>query len=616
MAAFFLATSFLLAGCSGGDTPEAREKADISRIKSALKRGETVSEIPYRIFLLREAYESAAQLESKWPDSEKVPAFLKEYRVLLDRVPDKVYALSRQSRDFDSFLWAIDHSVKIDTQHSELLAFWKMGKQWRDYFVSEYPEKSLSIFMSEAVDDYSIRFFNQYAEAFKASGYRLEFPLEKTEFNARYCHFIADMIEQSMKKGDEERIGFLIDNMPPYGSVVYIDLYTVKTMQALGDYVCHDLKNEVLACKLVGLGYDMGRIDLARTGFGTDFVQALENHPEHAVLRVLKLNEWRGALSAEETGFLLALTDPYLRIVHPLHIDEAIETSVKKANTEDAVRLIELREELKPLTPHDYGQLLGWSLEYNNRAVFDYVKKRSDKLDIFTLDLSQLAESQTLFRLYAPTILKKIYRTMDREPKSDGTTFGRIHDLLINNNPDAVLYIVENHDFGNAWTAATDGRTLLMDVCEGGNLKAAKYLVEKKGADVHAHTGYIEMQTSIFGRSESAEGRLTPLFFAAKSGNGELIEYLAAKGADVNARSGYGATPLMHAVDAGHLEAVKTLIALGAKVNAAMNSSLTPKELGDAGLGRYDEISNAYRRARKNDDQEMLDLLKRAGARP
>ncbi len=614
MAAFFLAASFLLTGCSERDTPEAREKADISRIKSSLKRGETVSEVPYRIFLLREAYENAAQLESKWPDSEKVPAFLEKYADPLDRVPDKVYALSRQARDYDSFIWAINHSAKVDTQHAELLAFWKMGKQWRDYFISEYPEKSLPIFMSEAVDDYSIRFFNQYAEAFKASGYRLVFPLEKTEFNARFCHFIADMIEQSMKKQEKERIKFLIDKVPAYDSIVYIDLYTTQTMQALGDYVCHILKDEELACKLVGLGYDMGRIDLAQTGFGADFFQALEANPEQAILHVLKLNEWQGALSAEETDFLLALPDPSLRLVHPFHIAEAIETSVKNANTEDAIRLIEFREGLKPLTPHDYGQLLGWSLEYNNRAVFDYVKERSDKLDIFTLELSQLAESQTLFRLYAPTILKKIYPTMDREPKSDGTTFGRIHDLLISNNPEAVLYIVKNHDFGNAWTEATDGRTLLMDVCEGGNLEAAKYLIEKKGADIHAHTGYIEMQTSIFGRSKSTEGKLTPMFFAAKSGNSELIEYLASKGANVNARSGYGATPLMHAVDSGHLEAVKTLISLRARVNATMNPALTLTELVE--IGAYEEISNAYRRARKNDDQEMLDVLKRAGARP
>ena len=614
MAALFLAAFFLLAGCSEKDTPEAQVKADISHIKSSLKKGGKVWEVPYRIFLLREAYESAAQLESKWPDSEKALAFLREYGDPLDRVPDKVYALSRQARDYDSFIWAINHSAKVDTQHAELLAFWKMGKQWRDYFISQYPEKSLSIFMSEAVDDYSIRFFNQYAEAFKASGYRLEFPLEKTEFNARFCHFIADMIEIAMKKEDTKRIGFLIDHMPPYGSVVYIDQYTVKTMQALGQYVCHNLGNEELACKLVGLGYDMGRIDLAQTGFGAGFIQALEENPEQAITRVLKLNEWRGELSAAEIDFLLALPDPALRLVHPLHIEEAIETLVKNANTEDAVRLIEFREELQPLTPHDYGELLGWSLEYNNRAVFDYVKERSDKLDVFSLDLAQLAESQTLFRLYAPTILKKIYRTMDREPKSDGTTFGRIHDLLVSNNPEAVLYIVKNHDFGDAWTAATDGRTLLMDVCEGGNLEAAKYLIERKGADIHAHTGYIELQTSVFGRSKSSEGKLTPMFFAAKSGNGELIRYLAAKGANVNARSAYGATPLMYAADSGHAEAVKTLIALRASVNATMNPGLTLKELVDIGV--YDEISNAYRRARKNDDPEILDILKRAGARP
>lgn len=203
---------------------------------------------------------------------------------------------------------------------------------------------------------------------------------------------------------------------------------------------------------------------------------------------------------------------------------------------------------------------------------------------------------------------------MDQTPQNDGTTFGRIQNLLVSNHPESVLYVVQNYDFGDAWAEATDGRTLLMDVCEGGNLEAAKYLIQQKGANVHAQTGYIELKVSIFGRNKSKEGRLTPLFFAAKSGNSELIEYLASRLVNVNDRSSYGATPLMYAVDHEHLEATKTLIALGAKVNMAMNTNLTPMELVD--LGRYDEISNAYRRAKKTGNQEILSVLKQAGARP
>jgi len=154
-------------------------------------------------------------------------------------------------------------------------------------------------------------------------------------------------------------------------------------------------------------------------------------------------------------------------------------------------------------------------------------------------------------------------------------------------------------------------------VCEGGNLEAAKYLVEKKRADVLAETGYMEVTVTLFGRSRAKEGRLTPMFFAAKGGNSELIEYLASKWANVNARSAFGATPLMYAVDSNHLEATKTLISLGSNVNATMDENLAASpELAEAELGDYTEISTAYRRARRNGNKEILDVLKKSGARP
>ena len=616
MAAFLLACPLFQTGCSRNHTPGVDAKTDMAIVKSTLKKARRARTRQGRTQLLRSAYDDAEELKTRWPDSEKVPSFLEKHGDELKSIPERVYELSMQTRDMESFKWAFERSTKDYTQHSELLKIWQMGKQWRDYFISEYPEKTLSIFMNEAVDNYSIRFFNQYIGDFKASGYRLEFPLEKTEFNARFCRFFAEMIKTAMQKEDTERIGFLIDHMPTRGSVPVIDPYTKKTMQNLGDYACHGLKDEALACELVGLGYDMNRIDLAKTGFGNSFTEALEANPEHAIIHVLKLNEWHGALSVEETAFLLTLPGPLLQSVHKLHIAEAIESSIKTANTENALQLVKTREEIQPLTPYDYDQLLGWSLEYKNRAVFDYVKTKCAQVNIYQLNLAQLAESPHLFRLYAPKILKKIYRSMDKRPRSDGTTFGRIHDLLITHHPESVLYVVKNHDFGDEWTEMTGGRTLLMDVCEGGNLEAAKYLVEEKGADVLAQTGYIEAKTTIFGRSRSTEGRLTPMFFAAKSGNSELIGYLGSKGANINARSGFGATPLMYAVSHEHPEAVKTLISLGANVNATMEENLNPSDLAEAELDAYPDISTAYRRAKRSGNEDILTVLEEAGARP
>ncbi|MEN7973470.1 MAG: ankyrin repeat domain-containing protein, partial [Verrucomicrobiota bacterium] len=130
-------------------------------------------------------------------------------------------------------------------------------------------------------------------------------------------------------------------------------------------------------------------------------------------------------------------------------------------------------------------------------------------------------------------------------------------------------------------------------------------------------TDYIESNITLFGRAKVKEGRLSPIFFAAQSGNSQLIEYLVSKRAKVNARSAFGATPLMYAVNNNQLEATKTLIALGADVNATMDEDLAASpELANAGLGNYEEISTAYRRAKKNGNEEILDVLRKAGARP
>ncbi len=643
----------LLSGCSKGSSEESTARGDFSAVKSTLRKARRSHDPQSRIALLRSAYENFQTLEARWAGFEKIPSSQKKYVDKLLQVPLQVYGLSMQTGDLDAFKWALARSVPLDTQYAELLKFWKLGRDWQDFILSKDPS-ALSIFMDMAVKENNAKFFNRHVGAFKASGYKVVFPLEKTEFNARFCRYIANRIDRTMRRNDTEELRFLIGHMPPLAAVVHIDWKTKETMQALGPYVCMELKDEALACKLVDLGYDMNRIDLAQTGFdvGGPFFQSLEAHPEYAVVHVLRLGEWVGSLSPEETAFLLAVPESALRPVNDLHIDEAIESSVRSADLDNAVRLIRFREQTRPLTRHDYDdllvwalesgsttdpriaiplihlrektyplthhdydKLLGWALEFGNTAVFDYVRQHSEKIDLFSINLNQLAGSPKLFVLYAPQIMQKIYPTMDRKPRRDGTTYGRIQALFSSHHPRAVLYIVRKYDLGENWKVVTDGRTLLMDVCEGGNLEAARYLVEQRGEDVRAHTGYIEITTSIFGRNRAKEGRLTPMFFAAKGDrDGRLIRYLASKLGSVNARSGFGATPLMHAVDSGNLVAAKTLIALGANVNARMNENLTSQEL--AGMGNYEEISTAYRRALKTGNQAMIQLLKEAGARP
>jgi hypothetical protein len=57
------------------------------------------------------------------------------------------------------------------------------------------------------------------------------------------------------------------------------------------------------------------------------------------------------------------------------------------------------------------------------------------------------------------------------------------------------------------------------------------------------------------------------LIFAARKSNVEAVKTLLAKGADVNAKTEYGATPLFFACDRGNVEIVKLLLDAGADVN-------------------------------------------------
>ncbi len=617
IALLFVSGMLLAPGCSKKETNKSTARGDVALVHSALKKASKSPDLPTRIALLRFAYENFQTLESKWPDSEKVATFQDEYGEMIGQIPRQVYQFAMQTGDLDAFKWVLDHSsIPLNTQYPELLKYWAMGKDWQDFILSKDP-KALSIFMNKAIEENNVKFFNKYVGAFKDAGYQVVFPLEKTEFSARFCRYIADKLSKAMHKGDIERIVFLVDHMPPLTFVVHIDWKTEKTMQELGPYVCMERKDEALACKLVDLGYDMNRIHLAQTGFkpGGPFFQALESHPKYAVAHVLKFNEWEGSLSREEIDFLLTLPTSALRLVDNLYIDEVIEYAVKNVHSEDALRLIQLRAETHPLSLYDYNQLLGWALESNNDTIFNYVRTHNKKINLYSINLDQLAGSPKLFVQYVPIILKRIYPTMETEPKRDGTTYGRIRVLFVNYHPRAALYIVRKYDFGAEWKLATNGRTLLMDVCEGGNFEAARYLVEKRGEDVQAHTGYIEIKTSIMGHNRAREGRLTPMFFAAKGDrDGKLIRYLSSKFGSVNARSGFGTTPLMHAVDSNNLIAAKTLIELGADVNARMNENLTSREL--EGMGSYKEISTAYRRALKTGNKAMIQLLKEAGAQP
>src|SRR5713101_9572583 len=62
-----------------------------------------------------------------------------------------------------------------------------------------------------------------------------------------------------------------------------------------------------------------------------------------------------------------------------------------------------------------------------------------------------------------------------------------------------------------------------------------------------------------------------PLFIAAGEGRSDVVRYLLAEGADVNAREQFGDTALTEAAYYGHVALVKELLAHGADINAVGN---------------------------------------------
>lgn len=589
-----------LAGCSAEKPSDTSDpKASAKWIAYCQKKAGKAKIPQERSHWLQEAYEHAQAMGDPLPGD-------------VAKIPDLTCSISVMTEDLGTFKWSVAQGAQPGTHYNELVEIWDNGAEWRDITLDRHA-KALPVFMDRAIDKYDTRFFTQHAEAFTATGFKVHSPLEKNAFNVKYCRFVADQIDDALQQNDAGKIEFLLDQMPRRTSVAVIDRQTEAYLRDAGDFVYGQQTNETLACKLVALGYDCNKIDLAALPFGPAFTEALRADPAYAV-RALHLDEWMGPMSKTEAELLLTLPTDAWDALHKLHIEEAIERCLEIGESEAALQFVELRSARNPLNQGAYTELLNLALQYGDKPMIDFVFKNSGEVNIYNIDIGKLANNQELFETFAPKILANIYQTMDVHPRKDGTTLGRIKQAFASKNEKAGLFLVQKYNLSKAWVGVTEGQTLLMDVCEAGNLEAARYLIEQRGEEIHATTGYSELQITIFGSSRPTEGKLTPIFFAAKGGNSQLIKYLRSRGADINARSNFGTTPLMHAVSANHFDAAKTLIALKAHVNAQMNPSINQIDLRE--IGNYDEIATAYRRAKTNGNQAILDVLIEAGARP
>lgn len=107
-------------------------------------------------------------------------------------------------------------------------------------------------------------------------------------------------------------------------------------------------------------------------------------------------------------------------------------------------------------------------------------------------------------------------------------------------------------------------------------------------------TGQVLMAAGGDVDAKNQEG-FTALGVAAFGDHIDIMEVLLEAGADVNAKNGLGVTALMVAAAYGHGQTVQLLLKAGAEVNARNTVGVT---------------ALAY-----TDDEEMIELLKKAGAR-
>ena len=145
-------------------------------------------------------------------------------------------------------------------------------------------------------------------------------------------------------------------------------------------------------------------------------------------------------------------------------------------------------------------------------------------------------------------------------------------------------------------------------------------------AATHGHTPIVRL---LMGRgaditAKSTQGGDTALIQAAGAGQTETAKVLLDRGADINGRDDIGMTPLISAVWLGRLSTVRLLLSKGADVSIRMVLSNTA--LGKTALGRAEEwrrytahlylqSPDAHHQKMQQDAEEIITLLKRAGAK-
>jgi ankyrin repeat protein len=142
--------------------------------------------------------------------------------------------------------------------------------------------------------------------------------------------------------------------------------------------------------------------------------------------------------------------------------------------------------------------------------------------------------------------------------------------------------------------------------------------------------------TTLLAQSSASREKADALADAARKGDAAIVKKLLDEGVDVNTKYRYGATALSYACDRGHLDVVKLLLDRGADVhvkdtfygNTPLSWAVSPamgrkpqhvdvvRLLLAKGGHAAETLTNALEAATRANQDEMVALLKAAGAKP
>ena len=165
-------------------------------------------------------------------------------------------------------------------------------------------------------------------------------------------------------------------------------------------------------------------------------------------------------------------------------------------------------------------------------------------------------------------------------PKDD---YSPLHYALWKENVESVKLLVnhgakfnvKDHD---EWTAfryvVSSGNRELLEFFIAKGAKTSDFHTAAWLGDLNQVKHFVEQGTGV--NTKDNHFQWTPLHWTAFTGPQDVVEFLLAKGANVNAKDEFNSTPLQYAAVNGHKELVVLLLAKGAKVNATDNWGSTP----------------------------------------